>query len=289
MQGRTGHATLGLNGGGLLRHPSARAARRAGAAVVAARPARPHAGRRAGDLGTRAADRRGRRAEALVDRRASRSPTWSTTRVTGCRSAAARPGRASSIPVLPFLALGLAEAWRRCPATTLVLRVCGVVDAHGRDAHLSADRHRQHLAVVERARQRRLPAHDPDRSSASATAGSRRAGAVALRAAVLLGARATGTLPVHTDAADRARRARRLGAARVEARARDRRGRTSPARLSRRPAQTSHTGLPWQIVLMATRRGWPRRRGRAGGAGAGGGSPDAGRSRARPRRSAAHA
>lgn len=37
------------------------------------------------------------------------------------------PGPRFLIPTLPFLALGFAEAWRRIPATTLVLSACGFV------------------------------------------------------------------------------------------------------------------------------------------------------------------
>ena len=37
------------------------------------------------------------------------------------------PGPRFLIPTLPFIALGFAEAWRRIPATTLVLSACGFV------------------------------------------------------------------------------------------------------------------------------------------------------------------
>ena len=72
---------------------------------------------------------------------------------------------------------------------------------------------------------------------------------LALAAAVYFGARATGTLPVHTDA----RLA--LGAlaawALLALKLAPALGEEYIARAYPPPAHTSHTGLPWQIVLLA--------------------------------------
>ena len=100
----------------LLRDHAPRLDAVVGPAARRPRPAGPHAG-----------DRRWRwsasvsccAAAGTAPRRTRSSPsppsTSSTTPATGCPSAAARPGPRFLIPALPFLAIGLASAYRRFP------------------------------------------------------------------------------------------------------------------------------------------------------------------------------
>ena len=96
QQGRTGHATLGLNDGGFfgIDVPSLRAALELLLAPRGLLVITPVVADGASS-GTVLLHRRGRRAEALVDRRGRGHVPASTTPATGCRSAAARPARAS--------------------------------------------------------------------------------------------------------------------------------------------------------------------------------------------------
>ncbi len=120
-----------------------------------------------------------------------------------------------------------------------------------RDAHLSADRHREHVAVVGPRRGRGLPAHDPDglrrrRRLARADAGADRAARRRLARRPRDRHAAGQPRP-----ADRDRGARRLG--------RCSRSCVAPAFGERkisgvgktRKGDVDHSGLPWQIVVIA--------------------------------------
>ncbi len=95
-QGFTGHDTLGLNSGGFFGITMARPARRRRAAALAARPAGADAGRgRHGHRRHRAAASSRHAGRGAHDRSDRPRRSSSTTPATGCRSAAARRGRAS--------------------------------------------------------------------------------------------------------------------------------------------------------------------------------------------------
>ncbi len=123
-QGFSGHDTLGLNDGGFfgIGWPDGRTALELLIAPRGLLVLTPVV--LLGIVGTVLMYRRGRRAEALT--------------IAGVALAffvydtgywlpfgGGTPGPRFLVPVLPFLALGLAETWRRLPATTLVLTVCG--------------------------------------------------------------------------------------------------------------------------------------------------------------------
>ncbi len=94
-QGITGHDVLGSNQSGFFGVSVPSPQGRAGAAVLVegAVHARAGPGDGRGGHGAAVAARPAR--GGAHDRRVSGSSTWSTTRATGCRTAAARPGRAS--------------------------------------------------------------------------------------------------------------------------------------------------------------------------------------------------
>jgi hypothetical protein len=125
-QGRTGHATLGLNGDGLFgigvpkpRHALELLLSPRGLLVVTPIVAM-------GLLGTVVLWRRGRRAEAGVIA-AVVAAYFVYDAGYWLPMGGGSPGPRFLIPMLPFLALGIAVAWRRWPAPTLVLAVASAV------------------------------------------------------------------------------------------------------------------------------------------------------------------
>lgn len=125
-QGTTGHATLGLNDGGFFGVMAPRL-RTAGELLIAPRgllvltPVLLMAA-----IGVWLMYRRGRRAEALVVAGVSFAYYLYDTGYW-LPFGGGTPGPRFLIPLLPFLALGLAGAWRRFPAPTLALAVPSAV------------------------------------------------------------------------------------------------------------------------------------------------------------------
>ena len=208
-------------------------------------------------VGTRAAAPPRPPRRGAADRRRSRRPSCIYDSGYWLPFGGGSPGPRFLIPMLPFLAVGLACAWRRFPATTLALAVPSARRDARRDRQLPADRHRPGERVDAAHRRRQLPAHARQRAG-------RRQRLVGHRA----GARRGG-------ARRRARRAghrRAAGAPRPAARRRRRSapGRCSPPSLSGdlgehwiggvgvAPGTINHSGLPDALVSM--RRGRRRRR-----------------------------
>jgi hypothetical protein len=249
FQGKSGHATLGLNSSGFfgITMPDGRAALElllSPRGMLALTPVIA-----LGVVGTVLLYRRGRRAEALT--------------IGGVALAflvydagywlpfgGGSPGPRFLVPVLPFLALGMAETWRRLPATTLVLSVCGgVVMAIATltypligTGNIWQWWTRLDNGIFQHTVFSLFGLGDGWLALLPVL--------LALAAAVLLGARATGTLPVHTDAriALGALAAWALLAWKLAPAI----GEEYITRVYPPPAHTSHTGLPWQIVLVAT-------------------------------------
>ena len=125
-QGRSGHATLGLNGDGLFgiglpnpRHALELLLSPRGMLVMTPIVVM-------GLLGTAVLWRRGRRAEAAVIS-AVVAAYFVYDAGYWLPMGGGSPGPRFLIPMLPFLALGIAVAWRRWPAPTLVLAVASAV------------------------------------------------------------------------------------------------------------------------------------------------------------------
>ena len=126
VQGTTGHETLGLNSSGFFGIMAPRL-RQAAELLISPRglfvitPVVLAAG-----AGTWLMYRRGRRAEALVVAAIAASYYLYDTGYW-LPMGGGSPGPRFLIPMLPFLALGLASAWRRFPAVTLALAVPSAV------------------------------------------------------------------------------------------------------------------------------------------------------------------
>ncbi len=126
IQGFTGHATLGLNSGGFfgIGVPDLQAAAElllAPRGIITITPVVL-----AGLYGVWLMHRGGRRAEARVIV-AIVALFFLYNTGYWLPFGGGTPGPRFLIPILPFIALGFAEAWRRIPATTLVLSSCGFV------------------------------------------------------------------------------------------------------------------------------------------------------------------
>ncbi len=126
IQGFTGHATLGLNSGGFfgIGVPDLQSAAElllAPRGIITITPVVL-----AGLYGVWLMHRGGRRAEARV---IVAIVALFFLYDTGywLPFGGGTPGPRFLIPILPFIALGFAEAWRRIPATTLVLSSCGFI------------------------------------------------------------------------------------------------------------------------------------------------------------------
>jgi hypothetical protein len=125
-QGFTGHDTLGLNSGGFfgIGWPDPRVA-----LELVASPR--------GLLGLTPVVVMGFAGIVLLHRRGRRAEAWTIAALalaffvydTGywLPFGGGSPGPRFLIPMLPFLAIGFAESWRRLPATTLVLATCSAV------------------------------------------------------------------------------------------------------------------------------------------------------------------
>lgn len=124
FQGLTGHDTLGLNSGGFfgVGVPDPRAALElllAPRGIIALTPVVA-----VGLFGAWLLYRRGLRAEALTIGAIAAAYFLYDTGYW-LPFGGGTPGPRFLIPVLPFVAVGIAEAWRRLPATTLVTSACG--------------------------------------------------------------------------------------------------------------------------------------------------------------------
>lgn len=126
VQGFTGHDTLGLNSGGFfgIGIPDPHAALElllAPRGIITITPVVV-----AGLFGVWMMRKNGRRAEAnVIIAIAALFFVYDTG--YWLPFGGGTPGPRFLVPTLPFIALGFAEAWRRLPATTLVLSACGFV------------------------------------------------------------------------------------------------------------------------------------------------------------------
>ncbi len=125
-QGFSGHDTLGLNSGGFfgIGWPDARVALElliSPRGLLAVTPVVVM-----GFVGTVLLYRRGRRAEALTIAALVLGFFFYDTGYW-LPFGGGSPGPRFLIPMLPFIAIGFAESWRRLPATTLVLATCSFV------------------------------------------------------------------------------------------------------------------------------------------------------------------
>ena len=125
-QGFTGHDTLGLNSGGFfgITWPDPRVALElliSPRGLLALTPVVA-----LGFVGTVLLYRRGRRAEALTITAVALA-LFAYDTGYWLPFGGGSPGPRFLIPMLPFIAVGFAETWRRLPATTLVLATCSFV------------------------------------------------------------------------------------------------------------------------------------------------------------------
>lgn len=248
-QGFSGHDTLGLNDGGFfgIGLPDARVALElliAPRGLLVITPVLA-----LGLVGTVLLHRRGRRAEALTIG-AVCAVYWVYTMGYWLPFGGGSPGPRFLVPVLPFLALGIAETWRRLPATTLVLGTCGAVvmsvaaitypligtGSVGQWWERLAEGNFQHTIVSIMGAGNGWPALLPVLGL--------------LAAAVLLGVRATGPLPVGRDV--RTALAALAGWCLLALVVSPLFGEVKIVGVgATAKGDVDHTGLPWQIVVGA--------------------------------------
>ena len=248
QQGFTGHATLGLNSGGFfgIGVPHVRTALEllfSPRGIVALTPVVA-----LGVAGIVLLHRRGRRAEALT--------IGGVVLVFLIYDAGywlpfggGSPGPRFLVATLPFLALGIAETWRRAPATTLVLSTCGAVVMAAATltypligtGSLGQWWTRIDRGVFQHTLLSPLGAGDGWIALAPVL--------FALAAAAVLGARATGPLAVRADA--RLALGALAGWVLLVALVGPALGERRVLRVGAPIGPTVHAALPWQIILAA--------------------------------------
>ncbi len=249
QQGFTGHATLGLNSGGFfgISVPHVRTALEllfSPRGIVALTPVVA-----LGVAGIVLLYRRGRRADALT--------IGGVVLIFLIYDAGywlpfggGSPGPRFLVATLPFLALGIAETWRRAPATTLVLSSCGAIVMAAATltypligtGSLGQWWERIDRGVFQHTLLSLLGAGDGWLALIPVL--------LALAAAAVLGARATGPLAVSGDA--RLALGALAGWVLLVLAVAPALGERRVLRVGAPMGPTDHTALPWQIVLAAT-------------------------------------
>ena len=248
FQGRTGHATLGLNSGGFF-----------GIGVPHARTALELLFSPRGIVALTPVVALGVVGIVLMHRRGARAQAWTIGAVVlaffvydagyWLPFGGGSPGPRFLVATLPFLALGIAETWRRLPATTLVLSACGaVVMAFATLTYPLVGTGslwqwwtRAERAIFQHTVVTVFGLDDGWLALAPVL--------LALGAAAVLGARATGALAVRNDA--RLALAALAGWVLLALVLAPGLGERMILKVGAPPGPAVHRGLPWQIVLIA--------------------------------------